>query len=307
MRIRRRTDADRVRGGCGRASGTEAEEIAVVPCRDDRHDAGADDIRDRFDEDVRSGIRLGAAAREVDDVHAVAHGCFERGHDLGAVRRAAATERGRSRDVEDPVVADVGARRDSLEVVDCGMAATLRLDADARTPGLDVGLDARNDACDMGAVERVVAIERRAARSGSREAAGRDHLRRSRARAPFREAGWIREPRRVEELVLVVDAVVDDGHLDAVTSRTCQPGERKRPEHRRPAVQAERVRVARIDAVRGLDLEEVRQPLVRHAHREAVHKYLVAPRDLRLRDLPSNARDCPRLRRLQPAEVRARE
>ena len=86
------------------ASGAVAGEPAVprpkksrsLPGRDDRHDAGANDVRDGLDEDVRAGIGLRATAREVDDVHPVAHGGLERGDDLRAVRRAATAERRRS-------------------------------------------------------------------------------------------------------------------------------------------------------------------------------------------------------------------
>ena len=42
---------------------------------------------------VRPRVGLRAAAREVDDVHPVAHGGLERSDDLGRVRRAAPTER----------------------------------------------------------------------------------------------------------------------------------------------------------------------------------------------------------------------
>ena len=132
VRVRGRADADGVRRGCGRARRPEPEEVAIVSGRDDRHDARANDVRDGLDEHVRPRIRLRPTAREVDDVHPVAYGCLEGGDDLGAVRRAAAAERRRSRDVEDAVVADVRAGRDAFEVVDCGMAAALRLDADAR-------------------------------------------------------------------------------------------------------------------------------------------------------------------------------
>ena len=183
--VRDGAHADRVGRGRRRAGRPEAEEVAVVPGRDDRHDAGAYDVRDRLDEDVRARIGLRAAAREVDDVHPVAHRGLERGHDLGAVRGAAAAERRRRGDVEDAVVADVRARRDSLEVVHRRMAAALltrrrtlvgpprrRSCTPAITPG------------DERPVERAVAIERRTVRTRPRESASDDHLRATSARAP---------------------------------------------------------------------------------------------------------------------------
>ena len=158
---------------------------------------------------------------------------------------------------------------------------------------------------DVRAVERVVAIERRAARARPREAASDDHLRRRRAGRSLREARRVREAGRIEERVLVIDAVVDDGHLHAVAARARQPRERGRAEHRRPAVQVERVRVARIDAVRGLDLEEIRQPLVRARSRRSRSRAPGSDATHRcLGDLLADARDRPRLSGLEPAEVR---
>ena len=107
------------------------------------------------------------------------------------------------------------------------MTAALRLDADARTPGLDVGLDARDHAGDVGAVERL------SRSSGVLLAPGPAKPRATitfgvvEPGVPFGKPGGIREAGRVEELMLVVDAVVDDGHLDAVTARARQPRERE--------------------------------------------------------------------------------
>ena len=76
------TDADRIGSGRGRSGSSETEEVAVVARRDDRYDAGANDVRDSLDEDVRARIGLRATSREVDDVHPVAYGGLERGDDL---------------------------------------------------------------------------------------------------------------------------------------------------------------------------------------------------------------------------------
>ena len=110
-----------------------------------------------------------------------------------------------------------------------------------------------------------------------------------------------------EERMLDVDAVVDDGDLHAFATGARRARERGRAEHRRPAVQAQRVRVARVDAVCDLDLEEIRQPRVRDADGEAVDEHLIAPGDGCLWDLLADARDRLRLRSLEPSEVRARE
>ncbi len=159
------------------------------------HDARAHDVRDRLDEDVRARIGLRAAAREVDDVHAVAHRRLEGGDDLGAVRRAAAAERSRCGNVEDAVVPDVGARRDALDALHRGMAAPRRLDAEPGPPGLDVRLDAGDDAGDERPVERLVAVERRAARPGPGEAARRrSPSASSRPTIPFGKPGGYENP-----------------------------------------------------------------------------------------------------------------
>ena len=131
VRVRDRTDADGIRSRGRRPRRAEAEEVSVVPGRDDRHDTGAHDIAHGFDQDVRTGIRLRSTAREVDDVHAVANGRLERGDDLGTVGGAAAAERRRRGDVEDAVVPDVRTGRDALDVLDRGMTSAVRLAAEA--------------------------------------------------------------------------------------------------------------------------------------------------------------------------------
>ena len=60
VRVRGRADADRVRRGRGRAGGPEPEEVAVVTGRDDRDDAGVDDVPDRLHH--RVGARVGLRA-----------------------------------------------------------------------------------------------------------------------------------------------------------------------------------------------------------------------------------------------------
>src|SRR4029453_3109166 len=159
--------------------------------------------------------------------------------------RAAATERGRLGHVEDAVVADVRARRDALDVLHRRVTATARLRTRAGPSCWDVSLDARDHASDERAMERLVTVERRAVRARPGEAARDDYLWR-RPPWPFREARRIREPLRIEEGVLIVDAVVDDRDLHAVTARPGQRRELGCADDGRPAVEVEAVRQAGI-------------------------------------------------------------
>ncbi len=305
--VRNRADADRIRRGCGRARSPEAEEVTVVSGRDDRHDAGADDIRNGLDEDVRPRVRLRATAREVDDVHAVAHRSLEGRDDLRAVRRTAAAERRGRGNVEDAVVPDVRAGRDTLEVVHCGMATARRLDAEAGLAGLDVRLDSCDHARHVRSVEGAVAVERRAVRSRPCESARDDHLRRGRARRSLRESGRIREAGGIEERMLVIDAVVDDRDLDALSARARKTRERRCTEHGGPTVQVQPIRVARVDVADGFCVQELREFRVRHAHGEPVDEHLIAPAHLRLGNLLADARNRLCLSRFEASEVGARE
>ena len=185
---------------------------------------------------------------------------------------------GAARDVEDAVVADVRARRDALDVLHRRMAAAIRLDAETRLARLHVGLHAGDHARDERPVEGAVAIERRAVRTRPGESPRDDHLRRRRPRS-LRKAGRVREAGRVEEGVLVVDAVVDDGDLDTLTSGSRQRAELRSAEHRRPAVEVEVVREARVHPGGDPTIHELREPAVRDANREAVDEDLVAARD----------------------------
>ena len=297
------------------ASGAVAGDPAVprpkksrsFPGRDDRHDTGAHDVPDRFDEDVRPGVRLRAAAREVDDVHAVLHGRLERGDDLRAVGGAAAAQRRRRGDVEHPVVPDVRTWRDALDPLDRRMTAAVRLAAEARLARLDVRLDAGDHTGDERPMEGVVAVERCAVRAGTREAAGGDHLGCRRSARPLGESRRIREAGRIEERVLVIDPVVDDRDLDPVSAGARERRELRSAENGWASVQVQVVRVARIHLRRDPRVEELRQPGVRHAHREAVHEHLVAARHERVRHRIVQIGDSPRLLRLERAQVRARE
>ena len=281
MRIRGRADGDRVGSGRGRACGPQAEEVPVVPGGDDRDDACADDVRDRLDERIRSGIGLRAAAGEVDDVHPVADRLLERLHDLGRRPGAAATER--QRHVEDAVVPDVRARRDAAHVGDRWMARPLVLGAEPGPARRNVGaFDPGDHAGDEGPVEGLLPVDRAAARAGAGEALGHDHLRRRAATRPLREAGRIREACRREERVLVVDAVVDDGDLHAIALRPRQPRELRCADDRGAPVQERRVRVARVHLLSDSEVEQVGELRVGDADDEPVQQHLVAARDPRL-------------------------
>ena len=157
-------------------------------------------VAHRFDHRVVRRVGLGAAAREVDDVHAV---CDRRSKALRsrACRRCGRSGSGR----EDAVVADERARRDARE------AAGRRMVGPGRRAGPVV---AGGDARDVRAV-------------GSRRVEGRllslsalDPGRRARrspsswcAAVALREARRVREPGRARGTGSGVDAVVDDADL----------------------------------------------------------------------------------------------
>ena len=186
------------------------------------------------------------------------------------------------------------------------MAASLALAADAADACRDVRVRLpRDDARDEGAVERVVPVERGRVRATAREAAGDDHLRRR--PAPLREPGGIGEPGRVQEGVLDVDAVVHDRDLDPFAACARQPGELRGADDRRAAVEHRRVREARVDLLGEIQLHELRQLCVRHAHGEAVQEHAVAARYLRRGKLAAQSRDRRVLGGVEPAQVRARE
>ena len=102
---------------------------------------------DHVDHRVVRRFGLGAAAREVDDVHAVTHGELEGRGDLGCVGDVA----DRGRHVEDAVVPDVRARRDTRQAARRRMVGT----AGRAGPGV-----AGCDAGDMRRVEGGGAIDR---------------------------------------------------------------------------------------------------------------------------------------------------
>ena len=175
VRVRERGDRDRVGRGSGRARRAEPVVVPVVPGRDHRDDAGGGDVPHRLDERVARRVGLRAAAREVDHVHPVADGRLEGGDDLGRVADVA----DRSRDVEDPVVADLRPRRDAGEAGRLGVVAAARRGR-ARVAG--------RDPRDVRAVERGPPVEREAA------ALVRARARRTRARRSPSASSTSRRP-----------------------------------------------------------------------------------------------------------------
>ena len=208
VHVGRGADRDRVGRRPGRADAAVPVIVPRVAGRDHRHDAGCGDVANRLDHRVVRRVGLRAAAREVDDVHPVAHRRLERGHDLRRVRGEADPRR----DVEHAVVADPGVGSDAREVGDRGMVG----------PAGRVGpRPPRGDPGDMRAVKRGVAEERQAAlapRAWPRESARDDHLRARPSLPALREPGWVRHPGRRQERMRVVDSVVDDSDLHALAA-----------------------------------------------------------------------------------------
>ena len=229
-------------------SGAETPVVTVVPGRDHRHDTRVGDIADGLDERVADRIDLRPAAGEVDHVHAVGHGRFERGHDL---RREGVVPR-RGRRVEDAVIAEPGPWRHAAQSGDRRMVRAGR-GRRARIAGGDPG--------HVRPMERALPVERQLslrARARAREGASDDHLRCREPGLTAGKAGWIAEPSRAEERVRLVDTVVDDADLDAVAAVT-----RRRPhlvgaDDRRALVGVERVTDAGIDLGHGLQPRERR-------------------------------------------------
>ena len=98
----------------GEPAEPSAEVVAVVAGRDHGHDARGGEVVHRLDERVVRRVDLRAAAREVDDVHAVLHRRLEGGDDLGRVGDVADRRRHR----EHAVVAEPRARRDAAQAGD---------------------------------------------------------------------------------------------------------------------------------------------------------------------------------------------
>ena len=107
--------------------------------------------------------------------------------------------------------------------------------------------------------------------------------------------------------MLLVDPVVDNRDLDAITLRSGQLRELGRADDGWPTVEVEVVREARVDPRSDPARHECRELTVRDADREAVDEYLVPPRDNGRRYEIVDARDRPRLLGLESAHVRARE
>ena len=143
---------------------------------------------------------------------------------------------GASGHVEDAVVPDVRARRDALEIVHRGVAAAVVLDAE---PGRPASTSVFTPAMTPATYVPWNELSRS---SGALFAPGPAKPRATitfgvvEPVVPFGNPGDTRT-RSGRGTVLVVDAVVDDGDLDALALCARQPGELRRAEHRRPAVQ----------------------------------------------------------------------
>ena len=226
-------------------------------------------------------------------------GRLEGGDDLGGRARAAAAER--QRDVEDAIVADVRARGDATDALTAGWQPPGASPQDAADARRDVGLrPARDDARDERAVEGLSRSSGRCSTPGPAKPRDDDDLRRRRT-GPLREACREREARRVEERMLVVDAVVDDRDLDPFPVAPVSPANCAAPITARPLVQRHRVGEARIHVLGDAELEELRQLRVWQAHREPVQEHLIAARDPRGRKRALQIRDRARLGGVQPA------
>src|SRR5690349_1012758 len=257
--------------GCcpGRADRAETPVVPVVAGCDHGHDAGIRDVADGLDQRVADRIDLGPAAREVDHIHAVVHGRFERGDDLrceGVVAR-------RRRRVEDAVVPEPGSRRHTTQPGDRRMVRA-RWSRRARI--------ACGDPCDVRPVEGCLSVEWQlplGAGARARERARNDHLRRRELRLAPGEPGRIAETRRAEERVRLVDAVVDDADLDPVAAVTGRRPHLVGADDRRALVGIERVADARIDPGHRVEPRQRRQFARRQRDREAVENDPVAIRD----------------------------
>ena len=275
MRVRDGCNADRVRRRARRADAAHPEVVAVVSGGDHGHDSGGAHVADDVDHRVVRGLRLGPAAGEVDDVHPVAHCGLEGCGDLGRVGDVAAV---RQRNVEDPVVADVGAWRDT------GQAAGRRMVTAARRAGSRI---AGGDPCDVGRVERRLAIDRQTAAGPGIWAGKRardDHLGCRPLEPALGKPGGIRVARRVQEWIRAVDAVVDDRDLQPVALGPCQRLQLGGADHRCARVGREVVAQRRIDLADEAEPRERGQLRGRQRHGEPVENDLEATTDACLRD-----------------------
>ena len=210
---RGRGHGDRGRRGAGRRDRSPPEGLEVVPRGDRRHDARGGGAVDGAHDEVTARRDLGLADREVDDIHPVLHSRLDGGGDLGRV--AVQPDVGHGRNGQDPVVAEVGPRRDPGQRGSTAAEGHLRPVVPGRDPG------------DVRAVLRLLGIERELgearAGGGGREGSSRDHLRGRVGGLALRKAGWHRIPGGIEERMPVVDAVVDDPDLHPL-ARGRQPG-----------------------------------------------------------------------------------
>ena len=295
MRVRHRSDGDRIGRCAGRPGRPEAEVVAVVSGRDDRNDAGCGDVVDRLDERVVCRVDLRAATGEVDHVHAVLHRGFEGGDDL----RRVGDVPDRRRHGEHAVVAEPGARCDAAQPGHLRMISP----GGRRRAGVT-----GSDAGDMRAVERRARIDRepsRCARVRAREHAGDDHLGRRPLLVALREALRIGEAARIEERIRLVDPIVHDRDLHPRAVGSALLLEHVGADHRRRVVERERVRHAGIHRRDRAEPDEGGQLLRRQRHGEPIEHDLEAASDARVGDRASQQCDLLLLRLHEALHVRA--
>ena len=281
---------DRLRSAARRVDGSRAE-VAGVPCCDGRHDPGGGRCVQRAREDVATGLDVALAERQVDDVHPVPHGGFDRGREL----RRVAVEPELARIAHRLVVAEILARSDARQV-DPGAA--------------DRAVVTCGDARDVRAVLGRALVERqsggRVRRAGRRERARDDYLRRRVRGLSLRKPRWIAVARGAEERVRLVDPVVDDPDLHPLAGGC----ERRAPDggsadQLRRAVEELVVRISRPHASHAGDLREPVEAVLRHDHREAVQDDAVLPASPGHRERRTDPVGDEVLRRRQAGEVRA--
>ncbi len=296
-----RRDGDHVGRGAGRADRAGTELLEGVAGRDGDDDAGADRVLDGDDQGVRTRVDLGAAERQVDDVHPVLRRLVDGRRDLGGSPGGPVQ---RIVDGQGAVVAEVGARRHAREPGHHGQRP-----AGSGRRAVVAGGDAR----DVGRVLGHLRVERQL-RAGVglaalRERAGHDDLRRRVARVAAREARRRGEPGRVEERVRLVDPVVDDPDLDPLAGRRQRrrgPPQGHGPEQRRHGVGEGVVRLARVDVGHAGHRREPRGVGHGQVDGQRVQHEAVVPGDPGRRDGPLDPGLGHRLLAGQPGEVQAR-
>ena len=259
MRVRGRAHADRIGRRRRRARRAEPEEVPVVAGGDDRHDAGANDVRHRRNENVGARVRLRASAREVDDVHPVTDRGLERSDDLRAVRRAAPAQWRGGRDVEHAVVPDLRARRDPGHVVDRRVTPALGLVAEPAPPGLDVRRDPGDDPGDERPVEETSRFSTEPVPPGPAKPRAAITFGDVPPPVPFGNPGGNEKPVGSRNGCSLSTPSSTTATFTPVAPRTRRCSEGRSSDDARPAVEILRVRQARVHALRDFRLEEVRQ------------------------------------------------